>query len=210
MDAYWLSVLTGLSALSVLIRILHERKRTALGDAPSMTALKREVFRLALEQALCAGTVENLEDILVLYKQNWNLSSPSSAPGLADALEVFVADLISGALGSKLHTESRLHWKRTLLSHVGTLRASAPYEDLPPLESKFLNDLHDSLSRGEATAARNRLPEVADLLKDQMREIRDLRSLGRRNSGWTVVGLVATVIFGLASMCLALISLLGP
>lgn len=153
----------------------------------------------AISKGLLNGAIESIDDLINVYKGINGLSSDdiSYRAGLGKFLREYLAKLVcSDDLG---HDQIK-DLKNKVNSFLKKIDEESPFADLPAAERNLIIDVQRFVGVGDSASAFRKLEDLAGLIEVRQDGFEKLQNSNKWSIPLAVIGLVLTVVFGVASI----------
>lgn len=161
---------------------------------------KRELDQQeAISKGLLNGAIESIDDLINVYKGVNGLSADdiSYRAGLGKFLREYLAKLVS----SDDLTQAQIKdLKGKVNAFLKKIDEESPFADLPAAERNLIIDVQRFVSVGDNASAFRKLEDLAGLIEVRQDGFEKLQNSNKWSIPLAVIGLVLTVVFGVASL----------
>jgi hypothetical protein len=161
---------------------------------------KKEFFETVIN-GLIEGTIENIDDLVNVYKGVTKLSSEDLTYryGLNRWLREILAQLISRKIGKDLEIQIVKKTKQQISDFITLNEKNSPFSDLPDTERNILNDLSSFSSNGDNPSVERKIIELSSVIQTRYEAQKKLESQNKWSIPLAIVGLILTIVFGILS-----------
>ena len=153
----------------------------------------------AISKGLLNGAIESIDDLINVYKGINGLSADdiSYRAGLGKFLREYLAKLVSS---DDLGHDQIKELKDKVNSFLKKIDEESPFADLPAAERNLILDVQRFVSVGDNASAFRKLEDLAGLIEVRQDGFEKLQNSNKWSIPLAVIGLVLTVVFGVASL----------
>lgn len=162
---------------------------------------RKEDFHDKLTKALQMGTIESIDDIFNLYKGINDYNSPNDR--YRNSVNTLLRSYIVGILdlpNEQVNQEEVKTWKETISNYIKINEEESPFSNLPDAERNIVNDILMYLNTGNNTGVKTKIKEISVHIQSKSEKIIDLEKKYKTSGITAVIGLILTVLFGIASL----------
>jgi len=171
-------------------------------SATVVTARRRRERQTRLKRAVSIGLVNGqitgVDDLVNIYRGVTNASDDdiSYKLGVTKILRSLLVTLASNSEAGRPETELRAKIKRLLAE----IQQQTPFADVPAAERNLILDAREFIERNELNAAKQKIGDLAGLIEARNEAYTKLQSANKWSVPLAIVGLILTVVFGVASI----------
>lgn len=153
----------------------------------------------AISKGLLNGAIESIDDLINVYKGINGLSADdiSYRAGLGKFLREYLAKLVSS---DDLGPDQIKELKEKVNSFLKKIDEESPFADLPAAERNLIIDVQRFVNVGDKASAFRKLEDLAGLIEVRQDGFEKLQNSNKWSIPLAVIGLVLTVVFGVASL----------
>lgn len=153
----------------------------------------------AISKGLLNGAIESIDDLINVYKGINGLSADdiSYRAGLGKFLREYLAKLVSS---DDLGPDQIKELKNKVNSFLKKIDEESPFADLPAAERNLIIDVQRFVNVGDKASAFRKLEDLAGLIEVRQDGFEKLQNSNKWSIPLAIIGLVLTVIFGVASL----------
>jgi hypothetical protein len=165
---------------------------------------RKEDFYNKLNEGLKIGTITSMEDIFNIYKgiNDYNLPNDRYRNNINTLLRAFIVKLHDNS-DQKHKDEDLLKWKNTISDYIKQNEEASPFADLPDAERNIMNDILMYLENDNKVGIKSKTKELAAYIQSKSERITDLEKKYKSSNITAVVGIILTIIFGIASIVIS-------
>lgn len=158
----------------------------------------------ALLNGLKIGSVDSLDDIYNIYKGVYNrdLDNSSYRPHVNKLLRELLVNIHSKQYIRyyDIKKEDAIEWKNKLDKFIKENEKLAPFSELPQAEKTIMNDLFSFLDKDDIDSAKRKVLELSNSIQIRVEQIERMEKRSKWSTPLGLVGLILTIIFGVASL----------
>lgn len=185
-------IVSGMFTLHFLFKTNREIKRK-----------EKEVdkFSYVLLQGLRLGTINNLDDVYNIYKgiNDYELVNENYRYSLNKSLRKFLVKIQMKELG-EMKEEQIKDWKNKVDEFIKKNEELSPFSELPQAERNIMNDILAYLDKNDTDSIRRKIMELSNSIQIRKEQIDKIDKLNKWSVPLAVIGLVLTILFGIASL----------
>lgn len=153
----------------------------------------------AISKGLLNGAIESIDDLINVYKGINGLSADdiSYRAGLGKFLREYLAKLVSS---DDLSQDQIKELKGKVNSFLKKIDEESPFADLPAAERNLIIDVQRFVGVGDNASAFRKLEDLAGLIEVRQDGFEKLQNSNKWSIPLAVIGLVLTIVFGVASL----------
>ncbi len=161
--------------------------------------LRKTEMRNALSAGLVGGRLENVSDVVNIYKGVYGLGGEDLTfrSDLAKVLREYLVDL---TLDSEKDSNIILKTKEKVTAILNQIEVESPFADLPAAERNLILDLRKLIDLGDKISADTKLHDLAGLIEVRQDSLERVQASNKWSIPLALIGLVLTVIFGAISV----------
>lgn len=162
-------------------------------------------FEMTLLNSLKIDSIIHIKDIQNLYlglgitnelnRQEYSITT---------LLRGFLVNLLSGKFEATEHQV--VDWKNKITEIINKIEELLPNEELPQPEKSILNDIDSYLELNDLMSIKRKLGELSGIIKTRKDHLIKLEKSNKISNIVAVVGIILTIIFGVLSIILPLIT----
>lgn len=161
---------------------------------------RKKEFFTALINGLRLSAINSLNDVVNLYKSIFKPGAENPRSGLNSVLQQFLVKLLTRSLSQQIEDQEILEWKRIISEYICKNEEVSPYFDLPDTERTLLNDMASFLEKNDLVAVQRKMKELSGVIKTKQDNFDKIQKSNKLSIPLAIVGLVLTVVFGVASL----------
>lgn len=159
---------------------------------------KNMKLQQAVSTGLTNGQVENVDDLVNIYRGVTN-ASDDDVSYRAAVSRVLRRLLVSLATDPDIRRD-KLLLKNKVKDLLIKIEAETPFADLPTAERNLIIDAKRFIEGNELQAASQKVEDLANLIEARQEAYEKLQSANKWSVPLAFIGLVLTVVFGIASL----------
>ncbi|SCM88437.1 hypothetical protein [Bacillus mycoides] len=162
---------------------------------------EKDNFYEILINGLEMQTINTIEDIYNIYKgiNDFDLENENYRYNLNKLLRKFLVKLYSEEM-KDIKPEQIKEWKIKIDGFIKKNEELSPFSELPPAERGMMNDIISFLDKSDNESIRRKLIELAGVIQVRKEELDKIENLNKWSIPLAIVGLLLTIIFGIASL----------
>lgn len=162
---------------------------------------RRSVLFDVLTNGLASDTLEDLDDIVNLYKGAFKIPSDDLTyrSGLSSFLREYLVRLVAGKTPAT-DPESVSKRKELVTFWLRESERSAPFADVPEVERHLIEDISGFVDAGDSESVKRKLEQLASSITVREQDYQRISESNRWSIPLAVIGAILTVIFGIISL----------
>ncbi|MEB3057510.1 hypothetical protein [Bacillus pseudomycoides] len=172
-----------------------------ISDEQKVTKEEKDIFYDVLSKGLELNTINTIEDIYNIYKgiNNCNSENLNYIHNLNFLLRGFLVRLQAKEIEG-VQPEQIKAWKIKIDDFIKKNEELSPFSEIPQAERSMMNDILAYLDRNDNESIKRKLAELSSAIQLRKEEVDKIEKLNTWSIPLAVVGLVLTIIFGIASL----------
>lgn len=160
---------------------------------------RRNRFFHALNAGLSKGAVQDIEDVVNLYKGATGIGSEDIEYryDLSKELRAFLVELLTRGFGRAMDQGATKEWMQKIGDLIRKNEETSPYAELPAAERNALRDMALILAHQDLEGVRRKTLEIAGMIQARYDDFLRMRTLNKWTTTLSVLGLLLTIAFGL-------------
>lgn len=157
-------------------------------------------FSKALVRGIDTGKIKDVEDCLDIAKGIVERYEDAELrPRVIKWLHQFIVRIVSDQVSFSPSTKSN-DAKSLVTSFIRELEKTDPFSQLPSAERGVVSDILRSISTNDLTLADSKTRDLAHLIEARAEHVSKLEKTNKYSMPLAIVGLLLTIIFGMASL----------